>query len=201
MIRNAFATGTIAVVLSAVMLPSSRAEDPFAPELQVPPITVPAPLESDELAAQPISSRGPVVPQSAMYRQDIAQPGPMAINPDAYAVPPAIPGAQQGYVRLGAPLYPSPRPNIPIWTGSTMITNQALAPHEMLYPHTYKAMYPPFYHRVKGGWIWTPFGIRSHERWELQGTQVEVKYRSQPPLWVKANWHAPVHTNAHGYRY
>lgn len=201
MIRNAFATGTIAVVLSAVMLPSSRAEDPFAPELQVPPITVPAQLDSDELAAQPISSRTPVMPQAAMYRQDVEQQAPMAINPEAYAVPPSVPGAQQGYVRLGAPLYPCPKPNTPIWTGATMITSPALAPHEMLYPHTYRAIYPPFYHRVKGGWIWTPFGIRSHERWELQGTQVEVKYRSQPPLWVKTNWHAPVTSHSHGYRY
>ena len=96
---------------------------------------------------------------------------------------PQGPPQQQGYVRLNAPLYPSPRPNIPIWTGSTMITNQAFAPHEMLYPHTYKAIYPPFYHKVKGGWIVTPFGVRSHERWELQGTQVQVKYRSQQPGW------------------
>lgn len=202
MFRNVFATGAVAVVLSAVMLPSSRAEelaDPFVPELQVPPISVPAPLESPDVTAQPISSRGPVVPQSAMYRQETpVAPGPMAINPEAYAVQPAAPASQPGYVRLGAPLYPSPRPNIPVWSGATMITSPALAPHEMLYPHTYRAIYPPFYHRVKGGWIWTPFGIRSHERWELQGTQVEVKYRSQPPLWVKTNWHAPVQTHHYG---
>lgn len=90
-------------------------------------------------------------------------------------------GAQYGYVRLNAPMYPSPRPNIPIWTGSTMITNQALAPHEMLYPHTYRAMYPPFYHRVKGKYFWTPLGMRTHEQWQLQGTMVEVKYRSKWP--------------------
>jgi hypothetical protein len=72
-----------------------------------------------------------------------------------------------------------------------MITNQAFAPHEMLYPHTYRATYPPFYHRVKGCWVLTPFGIRSHERWELQGTQVQVKYRSQYPGLFKGAWHPP----------
>ena len=200
MTRNTFIRATITVVLSAVMLPSTRADeltDPFAAELQTPPLTVPAPLTYDEPAAQPISARNPVVPQSAIYRQATEvtqQPGPMPINPDAYAVPPQYPNQQSGYVRLGAPLYPSPRPNIPIWTGSTMITNPAFAPHEMMYPHTYRSMSGPYYHRVKGGWIWTPFGIRSHERWELQGTQVEVKYRSHVPLITKSMWLPPVHS-------
>lgn len=90
--------------------------------------------------------------------------------------------SQAGYVQLGASLYPSPRPNIPAHTGTTFITNQALAPHEMLYPHTYRALYPPYYHRVKGGYMWTPFGMRTHEKWELQGTMVQVKYRSSQPF-------------------
>ncbi|MGD9855261.1 MAG: hypothetical protein AB7U20_09960, partial [Planctomycetaceae bacterium] len=58
-----------------------------------------------------------------------------------------------------------------------IITNQALAPHEMLYPHAYHAMYPPFYYRVQGHWIVTPFGVRQHENWKLEGTHVKVKYR------------------------
>ena len=115
----------------------------------------------------------------------------MPVNSDAYAAPMQYPPQQPGYVRLGAPLYPSPRPNIPIWTGSTMITNPAFAPHEMLYPHTYRSIHGPYYHRVKGGWIWTPFGIRSHERWQLQGTQVEVKYRSSVPLLTRGMWFPP----------
>jgi hypothetical protein len=121
-----------------------------------------------------------------------AIPAPTAENPalafhaaeQAAPVPAAAPAAvnqQYGYVRLNAPMYPAPKPNIPIWTGSTMITNQALAPHEMLYPHTYRAMYPPFYHRVKGHYFWTPLGMRTHEKWQLQGTMVQVKYRSQIP--------------------
>ena len=86
------------------------------------------------------------------------------------------------YPQLNAPLYPSPQPNTPTYVGGTYITNQALAPHEMLYPHDYHAMYGPYYWRVKGSWILTPFGVRSHEKWQLQGTEVRVKYRSQKPF-------------------
>ena len=98
-----------------------------------------------------------------------------------------VPGGQ--YPQLNAPLYPSPVQYTPPWNGGTIITNQALAPHEMLYPHTYHAMYPPFYHKVKGGWFWTPFGFRQHEHWELQGTEVTVKYRSHYPLF--GGFHPP----------
>jgi hypothetical protein len=83
-----------------------------------------------------------------------------------------------GYPQLGAPMYPSPKPGIPDYVGRTIITNQAFSPHEMLYPHEYNAMYGPYFYNVKGGWIWTPFGMRSHERWELEGTRVNVKYKS-----------------------
>ena len=83
----------------------------------------------------------------------------------------------QGYPYLNAGLYPCPQPNVPYQVGSTLITNQALAPHEFLYPHTYRAMYPPYYHKVNGGWVVTPFGVWSNEHWRLQGTMVKVKYR------------------------
>jgi hypothetical protein len=100
----------------------------------------------------------------------------------------AVPN-QAGYVHLGAPMYPSPQPHVPIWTGATFIPTPALAPHEMLYPHTYRALYPPYYHRVKGHYYWTPFGMKSHEKWQLQGTMVQVKYRSHPPLFK--GFHTP----------
>lgn len=91
--------------------------------------------------------------------------------------------AHQGtYPQLNAPLYPSPQPNTPTYVGGTYITNQALAPHEMLYPHTYRAMYGPYYWKVHGKWFLTPFGVRSHDHWQLQGTEVTVKYRSHHPL-------------------
>jgi len=83
-----------------------------------------------------------------------------------------------GYPQLQAPMYPSPKPGIPDYVGRTIITNQALAPHEMLYAHEYNAMYGPYYYNVKGGWIWTPFGMRSHEKWKLEGTRVNVKYKT-----------------------
>ena len=83
-----------------------------------------------------------------------------------------------GYPYLNAPLYPAPQPNIPYQVGATLITNQALAPHEMLYPHTYKALYPPYYHKVRGFWLWTPLGVWSHQHHRPEGTLVKVKYRS-----------------------
>ncbi|MEZ6057971.1 MAG: hypothetical protein R3C01_14830 [Planctomycetaceae bacterium] len=82
------------------------------------------------------------------------------------------------YPRLDAPLYPSPVQNVPSYTSGSIVTNQAFAPHEMMYAHSYHAMYPPYYHKVKGGWFWTPRGMRQHEEWELQGTEVTVNYRS-----------------------
>lgn len=123
-----------------------------------------------------------------------AQVPPMAMT-SPHAAPQVAVGAQAGYVRLGAPLYPSPKPTVPIWAGATFVPTPALAPHEMLYPHTYRAMYPPYYHRVKGRYMWTPFGMRTHEDWELQGTLVEVKYRSH---YSKANPFIPPRISTNG---
>jgi hypothetical protein len=101
----------------------------------------------------------------------------VAGGPTAVVIP-----EQPGYVKLDAPLYPVPRPNIPYYVGSAMITNQALAPHEFLYPHYYRALYPPFYYRVKGKWFGAFGWSHAHENWELVGTEVEVKYSSHIPL-------------------
>ena len=204
MTRKRFVAAAITVVLSALMLPSTRADelsDSFAPQLETPP--APAPLNYNEIDARQVTSSVPVVPRQAVmhYAGDPMTAAPQSIDPSIYMTTPQAIPQQPGYVRLGAPMYPSPRPNIPIWSGATMITSPAFAPHEMLYPHTYRAIYPPYYHRVKGGWIWTPLGIRSHERWELQGTQVEVKYQSRPPIWVNWSWHPPVSYKGHGNRY
>lgn len=86
---------------------------------------------------------------------------------------------RKGYPRLGAPMYPCPQQNIPVQVGGTLITNQAFAPHEMLHAHRYRAMYGPFFYRVKGTWLWTPFGMESHDKWELVGTEVKVNYKSR----------------------
>lgn len=88
--------------------------------------------------------------------------------------------AQTGgmYPHTGAALYPAPRPGIPHQVGGIAIENPAFHPHEMLYAHRYTAMYPPYYYKVNGGWMVTPFGVWSHEDWKLQGTKVDVKYKS-----------------------
>lgn len=180
------------VVLAALLLPSVHAQDQRFDPRTAHPQLIPAQIPdlNTERVPQPVLARN----VSLNRTQDPVVTGvpPMPIDASQSAVAPGVPLAEPGYVRLGAPLYPSPRPNIPIWTGSTVITNQALAPHEMLYPHTYRAIYPPYYHRVKGGWWVTPFGVRSHEKWELQGTMVQVKYRAHyPGLTSGAYWHPP----------
>ena len=108
--------------------------------------------------------------------------GPQGLNPNGINV-----GQDP---QLNAPLYPSPIQGVPTWTGGTVITNQAFAPHEMLYPHEYHSMYGPFYYQVKGCWVWTPFGMRQHEQWKLQGTEVRVKYRSHYKLF--SGFHPPL---------
>lgn len=120
-----------------------------------------------------------------------AQPKKVIINPNQGGAPQPIGvganeqvrvPAQTGYVQLHAPLYPSPKPNIPYQVGATYITNPALAPHEMLYPHRYRALYPPYYYRVNGQWK-AMFGtMRRYEQWKLEGTEVNVEYCSKKPF-------------------
>jgi len=102
-------------------------------------------------------------------------------------------GAQGGqYPQLDASLYPCPRPDIPAEVGGTMITNAAFYPHEMLYAHKYKAMYPPYYYRTtwRYGLRWTncktPLGfcvptlerVKIAYRTKVVGTTVKVQYKS-----------------------
>ena len=101
---------------------------------------------------------------------------------------------QEGYVALNAPLYPSPRQDIPIQVGGTRVTNPVYAPHEYLYAHDYNALYGPFYHRARGTWVITPWGVRNREKWDLVGTQVKVKYRSKIPF--LAGFTAPFNSRA-----
>ena len=126
-------------------------------------------VASDSIAQAPNGAYG-VRPMSGYAPQ--AAPG--LLPPGAVVVMPA----PRGYPQMNAPMYPCPVPNVPTYVGGTIYTNQAFAPHEMLYPHAYKSLYPPFYHKVSGKWWWTPFGMESHDKWELQGTEVKVKYRS-----------------------
>ena len=83
-----------------------------------------------------------------------------------------------GYARLDGALYPSPQPGIPFDVGSTMITNPAFDPHEMLYAHRYRGLYGPFYHKTHRSWVLTPFGVCKSEKRILMGTEVRVNYKS-----------------------
>lgn len=123
--------------------------------------------------------------QQANVETPVTSSAPVAAGPaSGGGAPPLNPyGINVGqYPQLNAPLYPSPTQNVPQWTGGTIITNQAFAPHELLYPHEFHSMYGPFHYQVKGCWLWTPFGMRQHEKWKLQGTEVRVKYRSSYKL-------------------
>jgi hypothetical protein len=119
---------------------------------------------------------GTMIQQCALAQQ----PGYYASAPQAAPAPGPAPiaGNPTVYPRLNASLYPSPVQHTPPWTGTTIVTNQALAPHEMLYPHKYRAMYPPFYYKVTGGWVVTPKGVKQHEKWKLEGTEVKVNYNA-----------------------
>ncbi|MFV0446553.1 MAG: hypothetical protein ACK5Q5_23525 [Planctomycetaceae bacterium] len=125
----------------------------------------------------------------APQRTDIPASDYGALPPHPAAALPAPHAGPNVYPRLNAPMYPSPVQNTPAWNGGTFITNQAFAPHEMTYPHKYHAMYPPFYHKVKGKWMLTPFGVRQHEEWKLEGTEVMVNYRSRFRLF--SGYHPP----------
>lgn len=94
------------------------------------------------------------------------------------------------YPVTSAGLYSSPLPNVPYQVGMTAITNQALYPHEFLYPHSYRAIYPPYYYKVRGGWMVTPFGVWSSEKWKPMGTEVSVNYRSR--IGFFSGFHAPI---------
>ena len=116
----------------------------------------------------PVSSTSPVGPH-------YTSGGMMTPQPQGVGYPMSAPGT---YPQPGASLYPAPVPGIPTQIGGAAIMNQAFHPHEMLYPHEYHAMYPPYYYKVNGGFMVSPFGVWSHENRKLQGTQVDVKYNS-----------------------
>jgi hypothetical protein len=78
---------------------------------------------------------------------------------------------------LNSSLYPCPRPDVPYEVGQTLITNQAFYPHEMLYAHRYKALYPPYCYENKCGLTCLPFFPKPC----LKGTVVKVKYKSTLP--------------------
>lgn len=102
----------------------------------------------------------------------VAYTGPTQFGPVQYG-----PQMHGGWSGPGS-LYPAPRPGIPHQMGGTVIPNPAFHPHEMMHAHRYKSMYGPYYYKVKGHWVVTPYGVLSQENWQLKGTTVDVKYKS-----------------------
>lgn len=79
--------------------------------------------------------------------------------------------------QIPSSLYPTPVPYVPREVGWTVITNQALSPHEMLYAHRYRALYPPYYYQ-KSLCSCIPFVPKPM----LKGTMVKVKYKTCLPF-------------------
>lgn len=146
--------------------------------------SAPAPFRAST-PARPVQQAG--FHHAGVYTHwPIPVPAPMYLPQGAAQITP------NGYPSLNAPLYPVPLPNIPYQTGGSLITNQALDPHEFLYPHTYRSIYPPYYYQVSGAYKVFPWGVSQSERWRLRGTLVTVKYNSSIspcsgffPLWLK----------------
>jgi len=88
------------------------------------------------------------------------------------------PYAGNCYPPLNSALYPCPRPDVPYEVGRTIITNQALYPHEMLYAHRYRAIYPPYFYKNTHGLACLPFVPKPC----IRGTVVTVKYKTTLPL-------------------
>lgn len=94
------------------------------------------------------------------------------------------------YPNLDSPLYPCPSQNVPLEMGGTVITNSYMYPHEMLYHHHYRALYPPFYYKTKwqygvklnvardaqGRTVPQFYRTKVYHKVALKGTQVDVKY-------------------------
>lgn len=95
------------------------------------------------------------------------------------------------YPALKSSLYPCPKPDVPVEVGQTIITNQAFYPHEMLYPHCYRALYPPYYYENKCFLGCLPFVPQPR----LVGTMVTVKYKTCLPFGFK-----PPQTTTYGGR-
>ena len=129
--------------------------------------------------------------EQAQYQQSVQAQAAAAYYNAGPGEPMVIQGQRPGttqtvvpaYPYLNAPMYTSPVQHVPYQVGGTFYTNQAFAPHEMLYAHKYRALYPPYYFKVKGHWAVLPWGVWSVDNWELMGTEVRVDYRSRKPFY------------------
>ncbi len=191
----------IAVVLTSIAFPAARADEPAPRQSAVAGWWHKQTrlfLNRRKATAKPATARRQAAPSKTptvvtrRAARPMLKPVPRRMVRQVAAQAPRVPANQPpaapttaGYARLNAPLYPSPVQNIPHQVGGVVITNPALAPHEMLYEHEYRALYPPFYYKVNGWWAWTPFGVESHDKWELMGTEVRVRYKARSSLLQK----------------
>ncbi|HXY33079.1 MAG TPA: hypothetical protein VEI07_02565 [Planctomycetaceae bacterium] len=188
----AFTTIVSACSLNCCLAQSSSSDSP-PPAPASAPAELPssAAHEGRRLSAQPSASAPDAAPNPPGYAYDrtvqqvganvqhnvvVHAAGP--VDAPLYLPPTAPNITPTGYPYLNAPMYPCPLPYIPYQVGATLITNQAFDPHEMLYPHTYRSIYPPYYYEVSGGWKVFPWGVAQSEHWKLRGTYVSVKYKS-----------------------
>ena len=164
MSRSQIVTAVAAIWLTALMINSSQAQ---------------APRRSQPAPAAPVQFTGGIQPE-LLPPETQTRTIPVNLHPPRVTQGRPVPGTpiHECYPQTGAALYPSPVPYVPYQVGATFHTNQAFYPHEMLYKHRYTAMYPPFYYVDRGGWIVTPWGVRSRDVWRLEGTRVDVKYKT-----------------------
>lgn len=164
MARTTFRAAACTVILSAWSLNSALAET-----------NITEASAANSSAPQAAANTAAPVEQAGYHAGvQVHHPGPI---PAPLYLPPYAPGIIPcQYPYLNAPLYPCPVPNVPYQTGGALITNQAFYPQEMLYPHTYRSIYPPYYYEVRGGWKLFPWGVWQSEQWRLRGTVVTVKY-------------------------
>ncbi len=210
MVRTTLRAAACTAIVSAWSLNCCFAQSaaPDGAASQSPPASAPAALPPSAHASRRAPEQLEAVPNPPGYAYDrtvtpagchvqhnvvVHEAGPV---PAPLYLPPTAPNiSPTGYPYLNAPMYPCPLPYIPYQVGGTMLTNQAFDPHEMLYPHTYRSLYPPYYYEVSGGWKVLPWGVAQSERWRLRGTYVSVKYKSScgifsgwcpPAVWTHA---------------
>jgi hypothetical protein len=188
MARTTFRAAACTIILSAWSLNSAFAQSETESR-QASPASAPASQAAPEAAAGKQAPAHDRSVQPAGYHAGVVvhHPGPI---PAPRYLPPYAPNIVPcQYPYLNASLYPCPVPYVPYQTGGALITNQAFDPHEMLYPHTYRSLYPPYYYEVTGGWKVLPWGVAQGERWRLRGTYVSVKYHSSCGLF--SGWCPP----------
>lgn len=181
----------IATPVEALEVATPVESEPLANEPEAFPIHSAAPPEdvtAEYNAPQGYSPRfnrtGMMTPDTQANDVTFATPipgRPIGGPPNGVMPVHPVPGpypAPAGFARIDGALYPAPLPGIPFDVGTTMITNPALDPHEMLYAHRYRGLYAPFYHKTYRHWVLTPFGICKSEKRVLVGTEVRVNYKS-----------------------